>query len=378
MEEELNYLSIRRVFEKSNNQAGIDKLIGAYVESKKKFIGNTMADNDPVIEGVVLSKGFIEALSVNDAKKLAVAGAKPVDSLIEKVLEERGVTRSNIDNAIALFKEGLIDFDRLFDYICNNLKYGLYALKKITTNDDIFDKLTIENIGRIKKLILDYNAWDLIGKDYYEFLYVDYIRIALKVLERMPYDLDNVALAIKIREHKKRHDKRIKFNLNEGLIKDFILNYLAGAQDINVLLERLHARRDCLYLFNYAFPSIHYLFDTATLNKIIEELVAKMIKGEIKRPAFAMHVFDNLKERKIDIYNGWALNDRAVELDIYYMCDFKIPKPVCFSELDEKYKNDTFLEDFDELDGRYREALEEKEPEKPYVIKPTDGQGSNK
>lgn len=361
MGKELDYLGIRKIFERENNQTGIDSLIKKYLkidgENWDKFIG------DPVVEGVQLSSEFISSiLWGGDALALVVAGAKPADKLIDKVLSKNTI-EAHKDMAIILYKRGFIGFDKLFEHVTNGDK-RLYGLKKVIQDPEIFDRLSKENIEKIR----DYLNYIKSSSQY------DYIEMAARVLKRLPFDLKNITLIEKMINHYTELVSNTKKDINFDFLYDLMKDFLRDSKDVNDLLERLHKRPDYLF-FMMRLLSQDRLFGENNLRVIEQTIASKMGKGEIKRPAFAMYVFKDVSHHTTEIFNAWVTNDRPLELDIYFTNGFA-PEAQRFDGADilGHFKRGTFLSFFDEQDDKYIKALEEREtaPEKPFTMKPVD------
>lgn len=359
----MDYLGIRKIFERENNQTGIDSLIEKYLKINDgqknwdKFIG------DPVVEGVQLSKEFISRIYWGyDALALVVAGAKPADKLIDKVLS-KNTTESHKERAIILYMRGLIDFDRLFDHITNGDKC-LYGLKKVIQDPEIFDRLAKENIEKIR----DYLNYIMVSSHY------DYIEMATRVLKRLPFDLENITLIENMINHYKELTSDSKKDINVDFLYDLMKDFLKDSKDVNDLLERLHERPDYLF-FMMRLLSQNGLFGEDNLKVIEQTIASKMGKGEIKRPAFAMFVFKDVSHHTTEIFNAWVTNDRPLELDIYFTNGFaQEVQRFDSAYIEDQFECGTFLSYFDEQDDKYIKALEEREtaPEKPFSMKPVD------
>lgn len=363
MKEKVDYLGIRKIFERENNQAGIDSLIEKYLEINDgqknwdKFIG------DPVVEGVQLSKEFISRIYWGcDALALVVAGAKPADKLIDRVLS-KNTTESHKEMAIILYKRGFIDFDRLFNYVTKG-DNRLYGLKKVIQDPEIFDNLTKDNIERIRDYLNN-----IIVSSHFE-----YLEMATRVLKRLPFDLENIILVENMINHFKNLTSNTKKYINFDFLYDLIKEFLRDSKDVNDILERLHERPDYLF-FMMRFLFQKTLFGEDNLTAIEQTIVFKMGKGEIKRPAFAMHVFNGVNHHTNEIFNAWVANDRPLELDIYFTNGFAaLPRTFDSKDITNQFKRGTFLSFFDEQDDKYIKALGEREnaPEKPFSMKPVD------
>lgn len=320
--ETLNYLGIRKIFEKNDNFRALRDFLINYTNIVYSDEPN---GTDPVLSHVEVPKEAIPRFSNNGLLALIVNDASPREHLISRVLEV-----GHQSDIFFLYLHHKITIENV--EMCLDAKKDYTYINRIISHVDLSIFADVDFCALEKKFIAVHDKpseWDL-----------PTLTAAFLFLSRLPYDeshLDIANMIIKvISSYSCNHDKDKVKCLLENFVNTHIHTSLSG----NDLLEFLHSRPDfCLIIRSLSKEQFEKVFSTPqrSYSSMIDELIADISSGHTKRIGFAMKVFKEIFEKRISILNAWVAIEATIELDIYTDAIMKTCYPPAnYSDFDDE------------------------------------------
>lgn len=339
--EKVNYLGMRKIFERTGKQEELERLILNYLNNEK-----VQSDvKDPVLYDVVLRESVINGLSVNEVKMLLLNGAKPTQVLIERLLK-----RQSYDVLFFLYEHeyiGVEDLQKRIFEICGDSSFGDFcsmceAIIGNTRKFVGFDFRELEKVFNIRMTFVTDTG----------FIWSKILSLCFHFMRSLP---DDNHLPVINTFHNCIRSKRADFSETLCLdlkkqMCDFMQGEIFSKLSGNDLVEALNVPKYKAILLDNPLIPFKSFFQKDSGNNyipIMTEIFESMCDGKIDRISVAFRYFPELFGKRIEILNAWVKRDKILEIDIYGNAIIEAEKGIfeekINSNLDEKYsaiKND--------------------------------------
>lgn len=313
----VNYLRLRKIFERRGDQSAIDKLVLSYLQEMTLDRLEKLSEcRDPFLDGITLSKHFIHKRSFYSVIPLVMGGAQPEDIIwkqLEKTIDEdRNYNFAYYD---ILFRKGYIDagaFQDIFKNNCNASCSGPQGLPKHISN--IFDLLEKKDLKPYEEL------------DFAEITSTITSHISLRIMENQCDKKTILKAMIRIIasiSHTPSHyyiaryicEAISKGELDSETLAQYInvLMDMFSGLDETKIVDMLYERSDLLYLVLNECIARSILMRYVDQNKL-DDLV---YEGKIGPIMLVLGTFPKIGRSRFRILNSWAKNEVITALDVY-------------------------------------------------------------
>lgn len=344
-EQKVDYMALRKLYTRNNNQAGIDNLVRIIFDNVPQ-----KEERKKLLAGIKVSNELVNSICLPEISELLFSGATPKETLVNRAKNynpEFYIT----EEYDKLYRAGFISIQDLQKVILGikdiYLSRGEYPswvrnIYYLFKKDDLSPYEGLDFKWIIKCLLSYVGGCRADSAVYGEAMYETYCAI----LSKVPYDED---YSNYVRRYILSGES---YRDNELILTTTLDKMLSGKSTIEII-ETIYSRPDLTEIFLKSSIARRFLMGTIDS----EELFSLLSQGKIRPVGLVLTLFYTFKSRRNELINNWIANELELEIDIYM----------------EKMLNGVIYIDYGELDKKHIGALEE-EKAKQFEIKPTEQQ----
>lgn len=339
---EIDYLGLRRQYEKTGNQEKLDNII---LIAFKKLQGPKRQE---LLKGINVSPSLAKRLNISQLTVLLLAGAGPKELLVEIVKSAKNVY--NFQDYDKLYRSGFIDVAFFEKYILEAKSNNKPASNEVPTDINnicnLFEKEDLEvyvglDFRKIEDKLLSYLSECSKEIKHDNTIFKSYC----DMLRKLPYDETRNAIIA----------KHINDNCNYSTINtETLISTLTSIlkdKTAREIIDMLYRRPDLVSIFSHG----DVFRETLVLNTNMEELLNLVCEGNVGPIGLLFHLYSWLYFKRIAILNYWIANGLELLIDVYM----------------DAITNNRLDEDYASLDRKHIEAMQG-EKDKPFAMQPIE------